>query len=411
MAITLLILAFVSILNWWRYRDVFYPAFAQSAVWLVLLVLLWVFRADFDPVHGATLAVVASGVVAFSLGCLVFTFGHRPCFRPAPAFRVPASGAALALLAVTGLSLPVVLFMAYQMATSGPTDLPFLNLRFAVAKVEEEAPGSVYGLFIYVFQLAYFSAALQVMLWVNGRQTRRVWVLAAILIALAYGVLSTGRSILIGMMMTLIMIPMVQRSLSVRKTLGGFVLLSGGLFIGLGWLMGKGGHLGLDASELLEILGDTFRIYLLSSVPALDHALQQASPLEMGENSFRSVFALLHAIGFDVGVRPLVQDFIDVPYSTNIYTLYLPYYKDFGWMALPLVQFVFGVAYGALYRAVSGDRTNLAAVFLFAYAFWPLLGQFGGDPYFSLLSQWVQVLALCLVFLVWLTRPVRSAAP
>lgn len=411
MAITLLVLAFVSILNWWRYRDVLYPAFAQSAVWLVLLVLLWVFREDFDPIHAKTLVVVASGVVAFSLGCLAFTVGYRPCLHPGLASRIPDSAASLALLAVTGLALPVVAFMAYQMSLTGPTDLPYLNLRFAVAKVEEEAPGSVYGPLIYVFQLAYFSAALQIMLWVNGKQTRRVWLLAAILIALAYGVLSTGRSILIGMIMTLIMIPMVQRSLSIRKTLGGFVLLSGGLFVGLGWLMGKGGHLGLDMSELLEILGETFRIYLLSSVPALDHALQQASPLEMGANSFRSLFALLHAIGFDVGVSPLVQDFIDVPYPTNIYTLYLPYYKDFGWMALPLVQFIFGAAYGALYRAASGDRPHPAAVFLFAYAFWPLLGQFGGDAYFSLLSQWVQVLALCLVFLVWLTHPARNAEP
>lgn len=405
MAISVLLLSAAVLLNWLRYRDPLYPAFAQSAVWMTILWIFWLFQDDFDPLHVGTLVVIVFGVVMFGLGSLVTTYGYQPSRRVGQLSRLPSPVAARVLVMVTGAALPFILFRAYQMAMDGPTELIFLNLRYAMTQ-EDKNIG--YGLLTYIFPLAFFSAALQVMLWRAGKNTSRTLLAGAILLAFAYGVLSTGRGILIGVFVTLAMIPIVLRQIGIWKSAAYLFAVSLIFFVVLGWLMGKGGNFGLEAEELFLALGETFSIYLLSSISAFDHLLQQVSPLEGGLNSFRTLFALLHAMGFDVTVRPLVQDFVEVPYSTNVYTLYQPYFQDFGILSLPLMQFVFGLLHGAIYRAATDSRPHPAAVYLYALSFWPLLGQFGSDAYLSLLSQWIQYLTLCGLFMVWWAKPLQA---
>lgn len=403
MSIAVLILLAVAVLNWLRFRDPLYPAFIQSVEWLVLTGIFWLVQSHFDALHVRTLLVIVAGVILFGLGCYVTTFAHQPVKVPNPLSRLPASGPARLLVVATTMALPLVVYRAYMLAFGGPTELPLLNLRYAMTQDAEGSGG--YGLLNYVFPLAFFSAALQVMLWRAHPGQGKGMLLLAVFLACVYGVLSTGRGILVGLLITLVLIPIVLRQVRLLRAAFYLFTISLLLFVVLGMLMGKIGVFGTDFTENMAALGETFEIYLLSSIPALDQLLRQGSPLDGGLHTFRSLFAALHAIGFEVPVRPLVQEFVEVPVPTNVYTLYQPYFLDFGVLALPLVQFVLGLFHGLVYRGATRAYPHPAPVYLYALMFWPLAGQFGSDPYFSLASQWIQYLALCGLFLVWWTRP------
>lgn len=403
MSIALIFLFVAVVLNWLRYRDPLYPAFIQSVEWLAIMGVFWGVQDHFDPLHASTLVVIVLGVILFGFGCHVATFAHQPFRTSNPVSRVPALEPARFLVVVTVMALPFVVYKAYVLALNGPTELPLLNLRYAMTQDAEESGG--YGMFNYVFPLAFFSAALQVMLWRMGAlRGKNAMLMVAVSLACIYGVLSTGRGILVGLLMTLGMIPIVLRQVRLLQAAFYLFVISLLLFVVLGMLMGKGGDFAADFAENMANLGETFEIYLLASIPALDHLLQQGSPLDAGLNTFRTLFATLHAIGFEVPVRPLVKEFIEVPVPTNVYTLYQPYFLDFGVLALPLVQFVLGLIYGAVYRGATRPRPHPAPVYLYALLFWPLAGQFGSDPYFSLASQWVQYLVLCGIFMVWWSK-------
>lgn len=407
MSIAVILLLAVAALNWLRFRDPLYPAFIQALEWLLILAIFSLVQDHFDPLHGRTLVVIVLGVVLFGLGCYVMTFAHQPVRAPNPLSRLPAPGPARVLVVATAMALPLVVYKAYVLAFGGPTELPLLNLRYAMTQDAEGSGG--YGLLNYVFPLAFFSAALQVMLWrANSRQGKGM-LLLAVFLACVYGVLSTGRGILVGLLITLVLIPIVLRQVRLLRAASLLLAISLLLFVALGMLMGKIGVFGTDFTENMAALGETFEIYLLASIPALDHLLQQGSPYDAGLHTFRSLFAALHAIGFDVPVLPLVQEFVEVPLPTNVYTLYQPYFLDFGVLALPLVQFVLGLFYGLVYRGATRAHPHPAPVYLYALMFWPLAGQFGSDPYFSLASQWAQYLVLCGLFMVWWSRPAPAA--
>lgn len=408
MSITVILLFIAAMLNWLRYRDPLYPAFIQSVEWLAIMGIFWLVQDHFDPLHATTLVVIVLGVILFGLGCYVATFAHQPFKTHNLVSRLPASGPARVLVFVTAIALPFVIYKAYVLVLNGPTDLPLLNLRHAMTQDAAESGG--YGMLNYWFPLAFFSAALQVILWRTGSSRgKSALLVVAICLACVYGVLSTGRGILVGMLMTLALIPIVLRQVQLLRAASYLFAISLFLFVVLGMLMGKGGYFGADLAENMATLGEAFEIYLLASIPALDHLLLQGSPFDVGLNTFRTLFATLHAIGFEVPVRPLVQEFVEVPVPTNVYTLYQPYFLDFGLLALPLVQFLLGLVHGAAYRGATRPHPHPAPVYLYALLFWPLAGQFGSDPYFSLASQWIQYLVLCGIFLVWWSKPTPAS--
>jgi oligosaccharide repeat unit polymerase len=164
------------------------------------------------------------------------------------------------------------------------------------------------------------------------------------------------------------------------------VALIGGVFFGLGWLFNKIGEDSPNVNALSAL--DALSLYLLGSLAALDHTLLQGSaPLDWGLNSFRSVLAVVDAMGFNVTVIPLVKEYVFVPDATNVYTVYLPYLQDFGPVGVVVFLGFFGWLHARLYRAAKSQDPRL--VILYALSVYPLLMQFFQDQYFSLLTTWV----------------------
>ncbi|PYT03367.1 MAG: hypothetical protein DMF60_18625 [Acidobacteria bacterium] len=109
----------------------------------------------------------------------------------------------------------------------------------------------------------------------------------------------------------------------------------------------------------------------------------------MGVNSFRTILAVLRALGFGTPYVPLVQPYVDIPMPMNVYTVYQPYFKDFGIGGI-LTLFPLGLAHGFLYRKATVRNPHAVYVFLFSLSLFPLSTQVFQDMYFSVLSTWIQ---------------------
>lgn len=150
------------------------------------------------------------------------------------------------------------------------------------------------------------------------------------------------------------------------------------------------GKLGGNDGDAISVLW----IYLLGGISAFDSILHGTSSEMNGINTFRSVLAVFASFGFDVPVVDLVQDYAYIPHPTNVYTVFFPYFVDFGIFAVFLTQFIFGAAHTLLYSLARRGSSVFAIIF--SISVYPLFMQWFQDQYFSLLSTWVMFGALVL---------------
>jgi len=118
-----------------------------------------------------------------------------------------------------------------------------------------------------------------------------------------------------------------------------------------------------------------------------------------GQQTFRIVYLWLSYVGMNVDVKPIVQAFVPVSskWFTNIYTVYQSCYLDFGMTGVVILQLLFGLGHGILYRRATVPRPRAVWVMLFALSFYPLLLQATTDMYLSNLSNWVNFGIICML--------------
>jgi oligosaccharide repeat unit polymerase len=92
----------------------------------------------------------------------------------------------------------------------------------------------------------------------------------------------------------------------------------------------------------------------------------------------------------------LLDDFVFVPFSMNVYTYYKPYYEDFGVIGCLLAFSVIGLIEGKLfYAAINGNRI---AKFFFAYLSYPLMLSIYDDHYVTYNSAVVDLYLFIFAF-------------
>lgn len=379
--------------NYLLHRDVMYPGFLQASLWFVAATLVVLFQGMFIPIADCVFVLLAAGVVLFSMGAFLGSYDHTP-YRTRNYIAegtLPSRYAVGVLTVVVLVGLVLYVGRVRYLGSSGPSNSFFVNLRYAVS-VNHEETGGIGGVQYFVM-LAYVLAAV-VILKRQGLPrpaVSRLLLGTTLLLGLVFGVLSSGRGPVLALMVVVLAIPAVLRLTSPAKTVTVLVLLSLLLFATVGLALGKGGTLGNTLSENWSTMRESFLMYTVGSIPAFGTYLDNRGPdVELGLNTFRSIVALLQALGFQTTAAPLLQPYIDVPLSTNVYTIYQPYIADFGPFGAPAVLFVLGFIQAALYRRATVRNPHALFVFLFAVSLFPLVMQVFQDMYFSLLSMWLQ---------------------
>ena len=104
-----------------------------------------------------------------------------------------------------------------------------------------------------------------------------------------------------------------------------------------------------------ETLLDFFAMYALSPPVAFCQLQPEVTP-QFGTNTFETIYLFLKRFGEDVVVKDKLQEFVFVPISTNVYTLFQPFYIDFGHKGIALFATIYGFISGWLYRLHSASN-------------------------------------------------------
>jgi oligosaccharide repeat unit polymerase len=223
-----------------------------------------------------------------------------------------------------------------------------------------------------------------------GRSLRsRFLPLALTATTLTYQVLTASRTGALILLFGLCGISwMKARQVKVRTTLLA-ALVAVLLFAGTAVALDKGGSRDATFQENVVGVTTTARLYLLGGVVAFDNYARGAAPAPDDNLTLRAFVLISNAtLGTHYPVASLVLDRTDVPESTNVYTLYYPYFADYGWLGVLLFPAVVGFGGSLLFaRARRGSRP---AVILYGMVIAAILLTVGNETFFTSASAWIQ---------------------
>lgn len=380
----LLILLGITVLTSRWFGGLTQPAPLLAVQWFVVCGVALLLPHGLRPVTAPVLLLVLLAVCAFVGGALlaprqsVAVSGYVSC---ADGFKRTPLAHILLLLSLLGL--PLFLQRAFDLADAAAyTESFYINLRIALTGELDDAQS--FGLAGYLIPVAFSSALIELAISPKRWPSRRFWL--AFALAMTYAVMATGRTFVFLLGIGLAFLCLHQgrlRPLQLLLVAAGFL---GAAFIVLGWLANK---IGVESQNIDSLAaGDALALYLLGSLTAMDLHMAEPLPWDWGANTFRSFLAIGQALGLSVEVPELVKPYVYIPQPTNVYTVFLPYWRDFGWTGV-MVAFAFlGWAHAALNGAARRSRDPRLQV-LASLAMYPLLMQFFQDQYFSLLTTWV----------------------
>lgn len=144
-----------------------------------------------------------------------------------------------------------------------------------------------------------------------------------------------------------------------------------------------------------ETFIDFIGMYLTSPSVAFSRLTEELTP-QFGTNTFEFFYAVFDKLGLGhFVVHEKVQDFMWVPMPTNVYTIMQPFYMDFGRTGVALFAALYGVVFGALYRAhLNGSGVGRS---LYSYAVFILILQFYQDNLILSLSYIIQLTVLIVI--------------
>lgn len=165
-------------------------------------------------------------------------------------------------------------------------------------------------------------------------------------------------------------------------------------------ILGKGG---VDSENSLmenmsSFLKDTV-IYLVGGLNALDKFVHSNYIIDNGNNTFRFYLAVLYKLGLSDSLPPpLIQEYISVPFQTNVYTIYYHYIKDFGSYSIALIILFFIAFFHNFLYTISRVLNKWYLNYLVVVFMYPLIMSFFQEQYFSLFSTWLQILIYTFLF-------------
>lgn len=140
---------------------------------------------------------------------------------------------------------------------------------------------------------------------------------------------------------------------------------------------------------------DFFLMYVLSPPVAFGTVTQDISLLP-GSHTLQAVYKLLNNWGFGPFViNEKVQDFVFVPISTNVYTIFQPFFEDFKYTGIAFFALVYGTISGWMYRLYQNG--NAVGKAIYTYMIYLLVLQFYQENLFLNIIQVSQFVFFVLI--------------
>lgn len=371
------------------------PGIVHAGVWFIVSLAYTIFQVHLDVVSPATLLNLCVGIAMFSIGLHI---GIRQNFLSRGAAKgqalLPQLPAVIVLISAAGLTAMAWKALQYVPIQPGMQWFGASGSWYGMLRdVLIAQHGGSYGIASYSLSLCFAGVAYLIIDYRRGGGSQWLW--PVLVIALGFALLATGRTFL------LLLICMVLGALlpgaRVRKS---FLILLFPVVVSLVFLP----IAFLGGRFSMETLSESIMRYSLAPISAYDYLVNAGMISTDGAMTFRTLFAVLKTLGFPVVQVPdLVQPWAPTRIPGNVYTVFSPYYRDFGLVGVLGFMGMLGVVHGWMFRHLRTGRPVI--IVANAILFYALLMQFFQDQYFSLLSQWVQI-----IFWVYLFNRLRPIA-
>jgi oligosaccharide repeat unit polymerase len=384
------ILLALAALNARAARSILYPPAIFAAYWAFLLLAISTTGDAFSPIELPTLMIYIVGTFAFSAGGLlslvVFKCHTSPLTSLSERRRV-----AIGRFLDVGLILLVTLFPFYwsrvQDLSSAADEAAnfWVGVRYQTSVI---GGGEGFGVFAYVRTFATFLALAS--FYEHDRSRGKSYrMVALILLALVYQVLSTARTGAMILLFGLVGISwMKSGKLRARSALagGGVALI---VFAILGILLRKGGRAEADIGTNIYSIFGSLQLYLLGGPVAFGQYVQDLVYLEPGPRTLRFFWTIFNAFGASTSIPSLVLSYTHVPAPTNVYTIYLPFYSDFGLPGVVILMFAIGSFATWIFQ--QARRSHHPFVILYGVLIASIVLTTANDTFFTALSYWIQM--------------------
>jgi oligosaccharide repeat unit polymerase len=403
--LSLIFFLLLLVLNYREHRSVLFPPFIFCAMWLLCLVVIRSNLIDLDPIHGNTLAIVAAGATAFSVGGWIAGLVPRKLLRihlfaPKPERTPDLLRNTLMIALLCGL--PAMFYQTLQLSNSQGGGFNILmQARLAMFENAQSGKLSVPFWVNDYLRIVIFAS----LLFFTEKKDRQFW--AVTVVAFIACILSTGRGDLVILIAGLSTISLLQRKqesfLVAMRILRWPIVLVSALWIGLIFTNKDtkgmtGGAAGIAATFVLS--------YIAGPLAAFDSVVQSpAGFMSISSHTFQfplHLAATLHLT--DYTMPPVLDSFVFVPFSMNVYTIFKFYFLELGITGTLVFLLFLGLLHSLIYlKARQGGRLSM---YLFALSINTVLVVIAGDLY-SDLGSFVAALGFGLLYFLIGSLPLR----
>ncbi|MEP7141834.1 MAG: O-antigen polymerase [Ferruginibacter sp.] len=387
-------------------KRILQPAVLFSLVWLLIIVLHFVFKLtllnELFQLHAATYLVFFIGNVCFSIGSVLANKGfeknrlYYSNSRPQP---VEISLAArMIYLAIILAGLPLYIKASYDIFIASNAVDFFAGLRSELSFNDADI-----GILKYLMSIAFVAFAFNLYaFYLNRNKINGIIVIITFAALFTYAVFATGRTYFIIILSIYLGVSFfLNPKFSIKKQLGWFGVSFIIFFMLFGLIYGKGGNTENSIKENIRSSSENVGVYLVGSLNALEMQLaQNNAAVDKGDNTLRFFIKIALAIHLipDRKVNSFINEYVFVPYPTNVFTGYSLYIRDFGKIYAWLM---FGI-YGAIQTWLFNRALYLKSIrcmFYSSFLISPVLLSFFGDQYLTTFSLWFQLVVITELFL------------
>jgi oligosaccharide repeat unit polymerase len=381
------------------FKTLYAPPVVFSAIWTIGIALHYIFSftllPDLLPLSSVTYILFTSGSLCFGLGsflsAIVFSkpqVKNENLLKSGNTLPV-ALKLRLILVLITLLVLPFYVKKAIEIVVSSEIENFLVGLRNELSVGDAD-----YGWYKYIITLSIITFSLCLFESIKKPTiVNRIILLISFLITVGYVVLFTGRTFFLLIFLNYCFANLLLNPKFKIKRLLVLIPLALLTFILLGLLLNKGGSFDDSLRDNVKSSSELTAVYVVGAFSAFEYESDKlVSVANMGINSLRFFYLIGDKLGFIIPPEfkaSLVQDFVYVPYETNVYTYYSPYYRDFGYLYPLICLILFGFIHMLVFIKAK-ETKNPKMILYYSLLMYPLTMSIFSDNYLTLTSSWIQ---------------------
>lgn len=409
--IAITILSFLLVINYLIKKDIGYPPFLFCLIWTIILLGYFIISESgvliIYKLSNSVLLFYVLGALSFSIGGVIaISFSKKRlnnnCKRPD--YYLKSKFFDQLLFWIPVIAFPLFVYKMYKIASTPGMSNLFQGLRYQVSVNTVDI-----GYLQYILPFTFVNLITRFLLFKNrnSKKSDKFKYYFSLILTILYCFATTGRTYFFFLITIFIGYSIVNRTFKVKFFLWILPLVFIIFYI-YAVLLNKGGSTSNSISENLNGTINSLYSYLFGGLKAFDQTLNNPS-FYFHNGAF--LYRFPQKIFFDLGIitnKPiqLVQDYANVPFPTNVYTIYYSYYYDYGTIYTFIMIIILGAFQTLLFIKMRFTK-QILFIFLYIVFLYPLFISFFQDQYISLLSTWLQFLILFYFISKWL-KPIAQ---